>query len=102
MKKWPVLVLIIMLVAATVLTSCDFLGIGGKSKEQKRYEQEVEAYRQQQEAYQKQVDEYYENLEKSLNEYNEQYREWQQSQLEQAAQAKGAEVVVVTANETQP
>ncbi len=103
MKMWPFLLLIALLVSATVFTSCDFLGMGGKSKEQKAYEQQMEAYQKQQEAYQKQVDEYYENLEKSLNEYNKQYQEWQQSELEQAAQAvEGGEIVIVTDNQTQP
>jgi len=103
MKMWPVLLLIALLVAATAFTSCDYLGIGGKSKEQKLYEQQVEAYRQQQEAYQKQQEEYYENLQKALNEYNKEYQEWQQSELQQTMQqAGGGEVVIVTANQTQP
>jgi uncharacterized membrane-anchored protein YhcB (DUF1043 family) len=101
MKIWLALILVAVLVSTTCLASCDWLGIG-KSKEQKRYEQEVEAYRQQQEAYQKYMEEYYENLEKALNEYNQQYQEWQESQLQQVAQAEGGEVVVVTANQTQP
>jgi uncharacterized membrane-anchored protein YhcB (DUF1043 family) len=103
MKTWPILMLIALLISVMVFTSCDYLGIGGKSKEQKLYEQQMEAYQQQQEAYQKQMDEYYENLEKALNEYNEEYQKWQQSELEQAVQqVEGGGVVVVTGNETQP
>jgi thiamine biosynthesis lipoprotein ApbE len=101
MKTRLAFILVALLVSATCLASCDWLGIG-KSKEQERYEREVEAYRQQQEAYQKQIDEYYENLEKSINEYNQQYQEWQESQLQQIAQAEGGEVVIVTDNQTQP
>ena len=103
MKMWPVLLLIALLVAVTVFTSCDFLGMGGKSEEQERYEQQVEANRKAQEAYQKQMDEYYENLEKALNEYNKEYQEWQENQLQQAAQATGAgDIVIITENQTQP
>jgi hypothetical protein len=103
MKLWSVLLLAVLLVAATVLTSCDWLGIG-KSKEQKEYEQQVEAYQKQQEAYEKQMEEYYESIQKSLNEYNEAYQKWQEQQLQQEVQAAegGGQVVIVTANQTQP
>jgi transposase len=103
MKKWPALLLVVLLVAAMVFTSCDWLGIG-KSKEQKEYEQKMEAYRQQQEAYDKYMDEYYENLQKSLDEYNEAYQKWQEQQLQQEIQAAEGEgqVVIVTSNQTQP
>jgi lipopolysaccharide export LptBFGC system permease protein LptF len=103
MKTWPVLLLVVLVAAATVFTSCDWLGIG-KSKAQKEYEQKVEAYQKQQEAYQKQMDEYYQNLQKSLNEYNEAYQKWQDQQLQQEIQAAEGEtqVVIVTANQTQP
>jgi flagellar basal body-associated protein FliL len=103
MKIWSVLLLVVMLVAATALTSCDWLGIT-KSKEQKAYEQQVEANKQAQEAYQKQMDEYYQNLQKSLNDYNEAYQKWQDQQLQQQIQqADGAgQVVIVTGNQTQP
>jgi transposase len=102
MKIWHALLLVALLVSVT-LTSCDYLGISSKSKEQKRYEQQVEAYQKQQEAYQKQMDEYYENLQKSLDEYNEAYADWQKNQVQQEIQAvEGGQVVIVTANQTPP
>jgi flagellar basal body-associated protein FliL len=103
MKIWLVLLLIVLVAAATVFTSCDWLGIG-KSSAEKEYEQKVEAYRKQQEAYQKQMDEYYQNLQKSINEYNQAYQKWQEQQLQQEIQAAEGDqqVVIVTANETQP
>jgi transposase len=103
MKIRSVLLLIVLLVATTVLTSCDWLGIT-ESKEQKAYDQQVEANQKAQEAYQKQMDEYYQNLQKSLNDYNEAYQKWQDQQLQQQIQqADGAgQVVIVTGNQTQP
>jgi transposase len=104
MKIRSVLILVVLLVTATVLTSCDWLGIT-ESKEQKAYEQQVEANQKAQEAYQQQMDEYYQNLQKSLNEYNEAYQKWQEQQLQQQiqqAEGEGQQVVIVTANQTQP
>ena len=99
MKIRHVLLLAVLLVSLPTLVSCDLLG---PSKEELR-KQQIEAYQQGLEAYQKAQDEYYQSLEKSLNEYNKAYAEWEQNELQQKLQqVPGGEVVTVTANQTQP
>jgi membrane protein involved in colicin uptake len=87
MKIWKVLVLISVLITPLFLSSCDLLGIGGKSKEQKYYEQQLELIQKQQEANQKAQEEYNENLRKALEEYLNTYNQYQQEQLQQQIQA---------------
>jgi type III secretory pathway component EscR len=86
MKIWQVVMILALLVSLPVLSSCDLLGIGGKSKEQKYLEQQLELMQQQQEAAQKAQEEYYQNLQKALNDYLKQYNEWMQTQQEQQLQ----------------
>ena len=87
MKLWQAVMMVVLLVSLPVLSSCDLLGIGGKSKEQKYLEQQLELMQAQQEAAQKAQDEYYQNLQKALNDYLQKYAEYQQSQAQQQIQA---------------
>ncbi len=87
MKLWQVVMIVVLLVSLPVLSSCELLGIGGKSKEQKYLEQQIELMKQQQEAAQKAQDEYYQNLQKALNDYLKQYNDYQQAQQQQQLQA---------------
>ncbi len=87
MKLWQVLILIGVLITPLALSSCDLLGIGGKSKEREYYEQQLEIIRQQQEANQKAQEEYNEAVRKALEDYMNQYNEYQQAQIQQQIQA---------------
>jgi vacuolar-type H+-ATPase subunit E/Vma4 len=99
MKIRHALMLAILLISLPALVSCNLFG---PSKEELR-KQQIEAYQKALDAYQKSLDEYYQGLEKSLNDYNKAYNEWQQQELQQKVQqVQGGEVVIVTANETQP
>ena len=86
MKLWQVVMILVLLVSLPVLSSCDLLGIGGKSKEQKYLEQQLELMQQQQAAAQKAQEEYYQNLQKALNDYLKQYNEFMQTQQQQQLQ----------------
>jgi uncharacterized membrane protein YgcG len=99
MKLWQVLMIVILLVSLPVLTSCDLLGIGGKSKEEKYLEQQLQIMQQQQAAAQKAQEDYYQALQKALNDYLKQYNDYTQAQqqqqiqaIEQAAQNKPEEI----------
>jgi type II secretory pathway pseudopilin PulG len=99
MKMRHVFLLAVLLVSLPALVSCDLFG---SSKEELR-KQQIEAYQQQLEAYQKAQDEYYQSIEKSLNDYNQAYSEWQQNELQQKLQqVPEVDVVIATANQTQP
>ena len=87
MKKWQTISLILIMVSLPVLSSCELLGIGGKSKEQKYLEQQLQLMQQQQEAAQKAQEEYYQALQKGLDDYAKQLAAYQQSQMEQQIQA---------------
>ena len=76
MKVWKSLAFISLLIFPLVLSSCDLLGIGGKSKEEEYYERQLEIIRQQQEASQKAQEEYNEQVRKALEEYSKQYAEY--------------------------
>jgi hypothetical protein len=99
MKMRHALLLAVLLVSLPTLVSCNLFG---PSEEELR-QQQIEVYQKQMEAYQKAQDEYYQSIEKSLNDYNKAYSEWQQNELQQKLQqVPGVEVVIVTANQTQP
>jgi hypothetical protein len=87
MKKWQFLALALLLVCLPVLSSCELLGIGGKSKEQLYLEQQLDLMQQQQAAAQKAQDEYYQALQKGLQDYANQLQQYQQAQMEQQMQA---------------
>lgn len=87
MKLWKVLVLMSVLITPLFISSCDLLGIGGKTKEQEYYEQQIEIIKQQQEANQKAQEEYNENLRKALEDYMKQYQAYQDAQMQQQQQA---------------
>jgi lipopolysaccharide export LptBFGC system permease protein LptF len=87
MKVWQTVMIVVLLVSLLVFSSCDLLGIGGKSKEQKYLEQQLELMQQQQAAAQKAQDDYYQALQKALNDYLKQYNDYQQAQQQQQIQA---------------
>jgi type III secretory pathway component EscR len=86
MKLWQVVMIGILLVSLPVLSSCDLLGIGGKSKEQQNYEQQLQLMQAQQAAAQKAQDDYYQALQKALNDYLKQYNDYTQAQQQQEIQ----------------
>jgi hypothetical protein len=86
MKLWYAIILAILLIAPLVLSSCDLLGIGGKSTEEQNYELQMKALQMQQEANQKAQDAYYQNLQQGLNDYYQQYNQYQQAQQQQQIQ----------------
>ena len=99
MKIWQALVIVLLLVAQPLLSSCDVLGIGGKSKERIYYEQQLQLIQLQQEAAQKAQEEYNQQVQQALNEYLKQYNEYMQAQqqaqiqaLEQAAAANEPDI----------
>jgi hypothetical protein len=85
------MIAVVLMASLPFFTSCDLLGIGGRSKEQKYLEQQLEMMQAQQAAAQKAQDEYYAALQKALNDYLKQYNEFtqaqQQQQLQQVQQA---------------
>jgi hypothetical protein len=87
MKKWQFLSLALLLVCLPVLSSCQLLGIGGKSKDQVYLEQQLELMRQQQAAAQKAQEDYYQAIQKGLQDYANQLQQYQQAQLQQQLQA---------------
>jgi ABC-type sugar transport system substrate-binding protein len=87
MKIWQVITAILLLVSLPALSSCDLLGIGGKSKEQKYLEQQLDLMKQQQAAAQKAQEEYYQALQKGLEDYAKQLQEYQNAQMQQQIQA---------------
>jgi hypothetical protein len=87
MKIWQSVVIVLLLVSLPLFSSCQLLGIGGKSKEQLYYEQQLQLLQAQQEAAQKANDEYYQQLQDSLNQYLQQYNAYQQAQQQQQMQA---------------
>ena len=99
MKMRHTLIIAVLLISLPALVSCNLFG---PSKEELQ-RQQIEAYQKALDEYQKAQDEYYQGLEKALNDYNKAYAEWQQQNLQQSLQeVPGGEVVIVTANETQP
>jgi hypothetical protein len=100
MKIKHALLLAVLLISLPALVSCDLSG--SKSKKE-LYQLQIEAYQKQQEDYQKAQEEYFQSLEKALDDYNKDYEEWQQNELQnKIKQVPGGEVVIVTANQTQP
>ncbi len=87
MKKWQFIFLAILLVCLPVFSSCELLGIGGKSKEQQYLEQQLQLMQQQQAAAQKAQDDYYQALQQGLTDYANQLAQYQQAQLQQQMQA---------------
>jgi len=87
MKKWQFLFLAILLVCLPVFSSCELLGIGGKSKEQQSLEQQLQVMQQQQAANQKAQDDYTQALQKALTDYANQLAQYQQAQLQEQIQA---------------
>jgi hypothetical protein len=82
MKIWQNIIIILLIASLPLLASCDILGIGSKSKEAKYYEQQIQIMQQQQEASAKAQQEYYDALQKSLQDYMNQYSAYSQSQKE--------------------
>jgi hypothetical protein len=87
MKIWQVGVIVLLLVSLPLISSCQLLGIGGKSKEQSNYELQMELMQKNQEAAQKAQDEYYQQLQQALNDYLKQYNDYTQGQVQVQAQA---------------
>jgi hypothetical protein len=87
MKIWQILTIILLVISLPILSSCELLGIGGKSKEQKYYEQQLEIMRQQEEANQQAQQQYYEQLQQSLQDYLNQYSAYQDAQKQAEIQA---------------
>jgi hypothetical protein len=99
MKILQTVVFALLLVSLPLLSSCDVLGIGGKSKERIYYEQQMQLIQMQQEAAQKAQEEYSQQLQQALNDYLKQYNDYMQAQqqaqiqaLEQAAATKEPDI----------
>jgi ribulose kinase len=91
MKTWQAAVLVILVVTLPVLSACDLLGIGGKkASDQELYEQWVKAIQEQQEADRKAQEEYYRQIQEALNNYSQQYSEYQQQELQRQLEAARA------------
>jgi hypothetical protein len=82
MKTWQATIICLLLVSLPLLASCDVLGIGGKSKEQQYYEQQLQQMQLQAAAEQAAQQQYYEQLQKALQEYLNQYASYTQAQKE--------------------
>lgn len=80
MKKWQATIICLLLIALPLLSSCDMLGIGGKSKDQLYYEQQLEIMNQQQQANAEAQQRYNEELQKALQDYLNQYAAYSQAQ----------------------
>jgi hypothetical protein len=87
MKIWQVIIALIILASLPVLTSCEMLGIGGKSKQQKAYETQLKMMQEQQAASQKAQDEYIKSLQQSLQKYMDEYNSYMNSQQQAQIQA---------------
>ncbi len=71
MKIWQTFLIVVLLAALPVLSSCELLGTG-KSAEQQAYEEQLRAYREYQEQmkeYQEQQEAYRQEVIKAYNEY---------------------------------
>ena len=88
MKKRYAILLSILLVSLPVLSACDLFG--GGDREREYYQQQLEAYKKVQDANQKATEEYNKNLREGLQKWSQEYKEWQDKQLEQQVQ-KAAE-----------
>ncbi len=81
MKKTVLLALAVMVAVLPVCSSCDLFG--GKSKEEKAFERQLEAIKAQQEADERARQEYMESVQESLNQYMKEYQEYANAQYEQ-------------------
>jgi Holliday junction resolvase RusA-like endonuclease len=87
MKIWRAVIIAVLLLAIPMISSCDVLGIGGKSQKEKYYEQQIQLMQQQQEAAAKAQQEYYDTLQKALQDYMNQYAQYNDAQRQAEIQA---------------
>jgi CHAD domain-containing protein len=91
MKTWQVVLLALLLVTMPLFSACNLFDNSEEKRkqEEKFYQLQMEAIQAAEEANRKAQEEYYEQLQKNLEDWVEEYMEWQDQQLEAQLQAMG-------------